>query len=133
MIYHSSVINIHVLVFFVLDSKTGKYLSSVHFLRQDCIKYFILTAPLSSSDVSLHKYILAHHSPGSISDLGIFFKAPDHHLDEAVVVVVTCSEQSLADDVRGSVVKQHLRTQRRTCDRCTDDDMAGSEHYVIKA
>lgn len=74
---------------------------------------------------------MTHHSPGSISYLGIFFKALNHHLDEAVVVVVTRAKQNLADDVRGGVVKKHLRTQGCTCDRCTDDDTLGSEHYLI--
>lgn len=47
---------------------------------------------------------LTLHGPESVSNRRVFFKAPDKHLNEAVVM--TCPKENLAGDVGGHIMKQ---------------------------
>ena len=98
------------------------------------------------SDISALKFlpfkqVVTHHSPGSISYLGVFLEALNNYFDEVIIIVITCTKQNLADDVRGRIMKHNLRAQSFTCARCNNHTSLAqhslihiilTEHYVIK-
>lgn len=75
-----------------------------------------------AENVNLHKNVVTHRSPGSICYLGVFFKTLNNHLDEVLIIVITCTHQNLADDVGGCVMEHNLRIQGCTWEGYNNDN-----------